>query len=50
MRGGGVNWGRLEIAHAGQFGSVCGSRIGVDFDDKAASVACQSMGFQESIL
>ena len=40
------NWGLLQVAHTGQWGSVCGRRKGVDFSDKAANVACRNMGFE----
>jgi len=46
LRGGGLNWGRLEISHAGQFGTVCGERANDDFSDAAATVACTNMGFE----
>ena len=42
------NWGLLQVAHTGQWGSVCGRRKGVDFSDKAANVACRNMGFEVS--
>jgi len=47
--GGGENWGLLQVAHAGQFGSVCGARKEVDFSNRAATVACRNMGFQVNL-
>ena len=46
LTGGGLNWGRLEISHAGQFGSVCGRRSIEDFDQNSATVACKQLGFE----
>ena len=40
--GNGVNSGRLEIYHAGEWGTICQT----GFDDIDASVACRQLGFQ----
>ena len=50
MVGGDENWGLLQVAHAGQWGAVCGARKGVDFSNRAAAVACRNMGFEVHFL
>ncbi|KAL5022243.1 hypothetical protein ScPMuIL_001398 [Solemya velum] len=41
MHGNGVNEGRIEILHDGQYGTICNNR----FDEAAARVACRMLGF-----
>ena len=41
---GGSNYGRLEIAIDGYWGTVCSA----NFDKAAANVACKQLGFNES--
>ena len=42
---GGPNYGRLEIAVDGYWGTVCST----NFDMAAADVACKQLGFNESL-
>ena len=42
---GGNNYGRIEIAINGYWGTVCSQ----NFDKAAADVACREMGFNESL-
>jgi len=39
--GDGSYWGRLEIRHTGEWGTVCNK----NFNDAAASVVCQQLGY-----
>lgn len=42
---GGPNYGRLEIAVDGYWGTVCST----NFDKAAADVACKQLGFNNSL-
>lgn len=42
---GGYNYGRLEIAVDGYWGTVCSAK----FHKAAANVACKELGFDESL-
>ena len=42
---GGPNYGRLEIAVDGYWGTVCST----NFDKAAADVACKQLGFNNSV-
>ena len=42
---GGLNYGRLEIAVDGYWGTVCST----NFDEAAADVACKQLGFNNSL-
>jgi serine protease 12 (motopsin) len=40
--------GRLEVYHAGSWGTVCDDSLGKNFGEAEASVVCRQLGFAEN--